>query len=788
MAILSLTAFTWYEHFSMSVFGEATSLVFLPEIVMLLLSCLVIIYLCQRLNLVPIVGFLLTGVLIGPNALGLVREVKLVDTLAEVGVMLLLFTIGMEVSLDEVARLTRVILVGGGLQTGLTLILTVLLLLPFGVDWRAGLFTGFLLALSSDVLALKILSDRGETGTAAGHATVGILVFQDLAAVVMILALPFLAGQGGSPVEIVLALVKAAGTIAAVLIVAGHLIPKVLEVVARTCLPELFLLTVTAICFGTAYLTNLAGLDLSLGAFMAGLVISGSRLKDMAFGEVLPLRTMFSAAFFVSLGMLLDPRFLLHHPGLVLAGLALVVVLRLLATAAGLAALGMPPRVMLVTGLLLAQVGEFGFVLQRAGRQLGLEAGGLGETGAQAFIATSVVLMVLTPGFAQLASWLDAWLRRRSQAALTEVASPVEDSIAPLERHVIIAGYGTAARPLARMLQAAHVPFGILTLSPDGAEEAEREGMMVRLGDSTRGHGLELLAIEKAKMLVCADDDRTTARRIAAVARTLNPTLTIIILTKEHAAVEELTEAGADHVIAEELEGIVQLFVRVLDGFLVPRDEVARHVEVVRSEGYAALQPAAPVPALTCSGLDGACLDTRRIVIRPESRLVGQTLAAAGLKNHGLEIIAVQRRDEVLPDPPDDWRFQAGDQLVARASVAQFMAIADLFRRPGSSTPVLPATRERIMTGTIEPPAGRCAHSDQARAVTPRTTGCEECLAEGKQWVHLRVCMSCGHVGCCDSSPSRHAAAHYKQTGHAIVRSLEVGESWGWCYIDEKML
>jgi monovalent cation:H+ antiporter-2, CPA2 family len=771
--------------FPMSIFAEATSLVFLPEIVGLLLSCLVIVYICQRLSLVPIVGFLLTGVLVGPNALGLVRDVKLVDTLAEVGVMLLLFTIGMELSLDEVARLTRVILVGGGLQTGLTLIVTMLLLLPFGVDWRAGLFTGFLLALSSDVLTLKILSDRGETRTPAGHATLGILVFQDLAAVVMILALPFLAGRGGSAVDIVVALVKAVGTIAAVLIFAGRLIPKVLEMVARTCLPELFLLTVTAICFGTAYLTNLAGLDLSLGAFLAGLVISGSRLKDMAFGEVLPLRTMFSAAFFVSLGMLLDPRFVLHHPGLLLAGLALVVVLRLLATAAGLAALGMPPRVMLVTGLLLAQVGEFGFVLQRAGGQMGLNAGGLGETGAQAFIATSVVLMVLTPGFAQLASWLDAWLRRRSR---TEVAPPVEEPIVPLERHVIIAGYGAAARPLARMLRAAQVPFGILTLSPDGAEEAEREGMMVRLGDSTRGHGLHLLAIEKAKMLVCADDDPITARRVAAVARTLNPTLTIIILTKAHASVEDLTEAGADHVIAEEREGIVQLFVRVLDGFLVPRDEVARHVEVVRGEGYAALQPGAPVPALTCSGLDGACLDTRRIVIRPESRLVGQTLAAAGLKNHGLEIIAVQRRDEVLPDPPDDWRFQAGDRLVARASTAQFMASADLFRRPESSTPVSHSTRERIRTHTIDPPAGRCAHSDQAHAVTPRSTGCETCLLEGKRWVHLRVCMSCGHVGCCDSSPSRHATAHYKQTGHAIVRSLEAGESWGWCYVDEKML
>jgi monovalent cation:H+ antiporter-2, CPA2 family len=763
--------------------GEHTA--FLPEVVALVASCVVILFVCQRLRLVPIVAFLLTGVLIGPNALGLIRDSGRVETLAEVGVMLLLFTIGMEFSLDELLRMVRLILIAGGLQVGVTVALAVAALAYFGVSWQAGVFTGCLVALSSDALVMKILADRDGMGTPAGRATIAILVFQDLAAVAMILLVPMLAGKGGSPLAVAWALAKAVGTIAVVLVVARWLLPRLLEVVARTCLPELFLLTVTAICFGTAWLTSLAGVDLALGAFLAGLVLSGSRLKDLAFGEMLPMRTLFSAAFFVSLGMLLDPRFVLTHPMLVLGAVALILGLRLVATALGLAVLGTPPNVILVSTLLLSQVGEFSFVLQRAGLAAGLSPAGLGETGGQAFIAASVLMMALTPFFAQAGWWLEGRLRRRAKADPTGESGG--HGVA-LEGHLVIAGYGVAARPLARMLHAAGVPFGILTLNPDGAAEAEREGFLVRLGDSSRAHGLQLMVVERAKMLVCADDDPATTRRVAAVARTLNPTLAIVVRTAGVSAVDALLEAGADQVIAEEMEGVVQLFVRVLDGYLVPRDEVARHVETLRSEGYSAIRPGTTKRlALVCSGLDGECLDTRRVLIRAGSVIVGLSLDAAGLSERfGLEVTEAQRHDEVTHDPDGDWIVTVGDRLVLRGSAAQFAAAADQFRRPGGAEPVRPDSTAAV--GTIEPPAGRCPHSDQVHAVTPQTVGCEECLALGQRWVHLRVCMTCGHVGCCDSSKGKHATAHYKESGHPIIRSLEPGETWGWCYVDEVTL
>src|SRR5262249_24266155 len=250
---------------------------YLTDGVALVVAGALIAYICFRFKLVPIVGFLIAGVLIGPNALGLVRNRELVNDAALVGVILLLFTIGIEFSVERLLRIKRLILLGGGLQCTLAALATVGLLAVFGVDWRSGLFTGFLVALSSTAIVLKVLADRGETNQEPGQIGLGLLIFQDLAVIVMVLMIPMLSGSGGSFVGIIWALAKAVGIIFIVLFFARKLMPKVLEAVAKTCSPELFLLTVIAICFGTAYLTSLAGVSLSLGAFLAGLLVSKSR-------------------------------------------------------------------------------------------------------------------------------------------------------------------------------------------------------------------------------------------------------------------------------------------------------------------------------------------------------------------------------------------------------------------------------------------------------------------------------------------------------------------------------
>ena len=560
---------------------------FLTEVVAMLVAGAVIAYISFRFKLVPIVGFLLAGVLIGPNALGLVRNQELVNDAAEVGVILLLFTIGIEFSLEKLARIKKLIFGGGGLQVALSSLATMGLLALFGVDWRAGLFTGFLVALSSTAIVLKLLGDRGETNDAHGQVGLGLLIFQDLAIIVMVMLVPMLSGSGGSALDIVWALGKALAIIAVVLLVARRLMPKVLEQVARTCSPELFLLSVIAICFGTAYLTSLAGVSLSLGAFLAGLVVSESRFSEHALGEIMPLQILFSATFFISVGMLLDVTFLIRNLPLVLAAIAVTLIIKVVTTGVSVLALGYKLPVAAASALMLAQIGEFSFVLERAGREVGLFPAGMAGNGSQSFIAATVVLMVLTPLLMRLgATFFRRFEARQADKEATMMSQvPLPTHLPQLEDHVIVAGYGVAARRLVRVLSGSRIPYMITTLSPTGANEAEAEGLPVLRGDASRPRILQHAGVERAKMMVIADDDPATAHRIAAVARTLNPTMRIVVRTRYIAEISPLTAGGADRVVAEELESIVQLFAEVLRDYRIPAEEIEAHEEAVRRGG-----------------------------------------------------------------------------------------------------------------------------------------------------------------------------------------------------------
>jgi CPA2 family monovalent cation:H+ antiporter-2 len=724
---------------------------FLTDVVALVAAAALIAYVCFRLGLVPIVGFLVAGVVIGPSALGLVQDRALVDAAAEVGVMFLLFTIGIEFSLERLADMKAAIFAGGGLQVLLASLATVAALGASGVDWPSALFSGFLVALSSTVIVLKLLGDRGETSAPHGRLALGILVFQDLAVVVMVLLVPMLGGAGGSPAAIAWALAKAGAIIAGVLVIARRFMPAVLEQVARTCSPELFLLTVIAICFGTAYLTNLAGVSLSLGAFLAGLMVSESRFSHHALGEILPLQILFSATFFVSVGMLLDLGFLVRHLPVVLAAIGAVLAVKVLTTGAAVLALGQPVPLAAATALMLAQVGEFSFVLERAGREAGLSPAGLGAAGSQAFVAATVVLMVLTPALTAAGARLGGRLARAHLAPLPEPAA------APAghprrENHVVVAGYGQAARRLVRVLEGSGIPYVITTLSPDGANEAEAASLPVLRGDASRQHTLLAAGADRAKVLVVADDDPATAHRIASVARVVNPTMRIVVRTRYIAEMEPLAAAGVDQVVAEELESVVQVFADVMRSYDLPAAEIERHEAAVRRGGYAVLRapgrPAAPVVECT---LGPDCLDRRTVVVRAGAPVAGRRVGELPV------VVERLRRDglEHAP-PPRDLAVAAGDELVLSGAAGAFARLAPLFRTGDVDPAALAAAMgdprtvvdtERVVE--LHPGSNGCGHLAQTRPVVPRTRGCEECLATGDRWVHLRLCLTCGHVGCC---------------------------------------
>lgn len=521
---------------------------FLTSTAVLVIAAAFIGYLSVRAKIVPIVGFLVAGVVIGPNQLGLVSEIETVEAAAEVGVIFLLFIIGIEFSLERLAALRTWIAVGGALQVALAVLSVMGICMLFGVGWRDGLFTGFLVSLSSTAIVLKLLGDARETSTTRGRLAVALLVFQDLAVVAMVLFIPLLGvpaengESGASNSDLAIAMLTAVGIIVGVLVVARRLLPPVLERVARTCSPEVFLLTVLAICFGTAYLTSVAGVSVSLGAFLAGLVVSESRLSSQALGEILPLQILFSAVFFVSVGMLLDLSFVLANLPVVLAGVIAVFLIKLITTWLAVTVLRrVGPELSagpaLGTALLLAQIGEFSFVLETAGRGSGLSPGGLGEDGSQAFIATSVLLLLATPLLAGLGRRVETQLdarddTRRQVAAMArradsngaqagEAESPEAPGAAGRGEQVLLSGWGPATRSLAAELRARRVDLTVITRNPDGAAEAEVDGHRVVMGDSTKSVVLELAGLEHTRLLVVAEDDHDHTVQIAGVVKGL---------------------------------------------------------------------------------------------------------------------------------------------------------------------------------------------------------------------------------------------------------------------------
>jgi CPA2 family monovalent cation:H+ antiporter-2 len=398
------------------------------ELAVLLIAAALLGYACHRVGVVPIVGYLVAGAVIGPFGTGIVDDPGLVEQMAEVGVIFLMFSIGLELSGDALRRMGWLMLGGGALQVGLTVGVVAGALLLFGVSGADAVFTGCLVALSSTAVVLKLLQGRGETDSPVGRVAVSFLIFQDLAVVIMVLLVPMLGGEGGGAADIALEAGKALLLIAVVLVAARWVVPRLLDPVSRRTGDEQFLFAILAIGVGIAWLVTLVGLTASLGAFIAGLVVSSGRHRERAERYVMPFQIVFAAVFFASIGMLLDMGFVAETIGPVLLFAALVVLIKFATGALAAVVFRQPLAVAAAAGLLLAQIGEFSFVLNTVGTDAGLVVAGRSADTTQAFIAVAVLLIALTP-------LLDALGRRvLARAGLRAVpATPAQPADAPGE-------------------------------------------------------------------------------------------------------------------------------------------------------------------------------------------------------------------------------------------------------------------------------------------------------------------------------------------------------------------
>lgn len=640
------------------------SLPLLNDLLILLATSIPIVFLCSRLRLPVVVGFMLSGVLIGPTGLGLISEPQDVELLAELGVVLLLFTIGLEFSLKRMLEMKRLVLGGGGLQVTLTALAVLGLCLAANRASNQAIFFGFLFALSSTALVLKSYMDRQEIDTPHGKAGVGILLFQDLCIVPMMLLTPALSGQGGSAAtDLAWRLGMALLVVAGIILAARFVVPFLLGHIARLRSPEVFILFVVLASLGTAWLTSLVGLSMALGAFVAGLVLSESEYSHQIVSDIMPFRDVFNSIFFISIGMLLSVSFLWQNLWLVLGWWLALVVGKAVITLLVVWLLGNSLRVAALVGLGLAQVGEFSFILAKVGVAQGL----LPEGDYQQFLATAILSMIATPFLIAVAPRFGMFLQARfAPTSARERQTTETNGAAALRAHVIIVGYGFNGRNLARVLRHAGIPYQVLELNAETVRAAQAEGVPIHYGDAMRREVLNHAGIHQARLLVLAISDPAATRHAVAVARELNPALSIIARTRYLSELSELKRLGATQVIPEEFETSIEIFARVLEVYGVPNSVIQREVEEIRRTGYEMLR----VPSLPLVQEDRLAevlqeVTTESVSIAADSPALRRTLRELDLRAQtGANIIAAVRDGQTTVNPGPDFRVGEGDLLI----------------------------------------------------------------------------------------------------------------------------
>ena len=626
----------------------------------------------RALGLPAIVTYLLAGVLAGPGVLGLVQRSAGLEQVAELGVALLLFGVGIEFSLTQLRRNLPRMLATGGAQVLATVAVTALAFRALGNAWPVALFIGFLVALSSTAIVFKLFDESGEIDAPHGRAAAGILLLQDLALVPMMLLVPVLARPGdGMIVSAGLALLQASAALGALLVAARMVLPRVLDLVAHTRVPELYPIAAVLAAFGTALLALRIGLSLPIGAFLAGLALSGSPYAHQAFAELLPLRDVFVALFFTLIGMLLEPRQLFVAPIVMLAMLGAVAVKGLLIGGIVRGVTG-SHAVAVSTALALSQIGEFSFVLAEQGVDTGL----ITHDYEQAFLGAAILSMAATP-------WLLATARR---LATFGAADPAPADRATARDHVLVIGFGQTGQAIARVLHETGIAFEAVDLVAENVTAGTADGIPVHFGDASRRAVLENRGAAFARAAVVTVGEPAATRRIVAQLRQLSPRLRILVRARRVEEIRELERLGANEVIPSEFEVSIELFVRLLRHLGVPRHVVRIQESVIRTEHYRALRGLGGTDEMEAAVrqlVAGGVLETARVM--EGSQAAGMTLEQLALRNRTRSVVlSVVRNDEPLPTPGSDTRLLAGDLVVVFGPHEGLDQALALFESPAS--------------------------------------------------------------------------------------------------------
>ncbi|MFC4929019.1 monovalent cation:proton antiporter-2 (CPA2) family protein [Massilia sp. GCM10023247] len=642
------------------------------ELTLLLLGSAVLgVVVFRSLHLPPMLGYLAVGVLIGPHALGLASETASTHALAEFGVVFLMFSIGLEFSLAQLRAMRRIVFGLGLAQVVLTILAAMLGTLLFslwlprlGVSWQAAFALGGALAMSSTAIVVKLLTERLELESEHGRRIIGILLFQDLAVVPLLIMIPALAKNPDNLAPtLAWAAVKAAAVLALLLFFGQKLMRSWFTLVAKRRSQELFMLNLLLVTLGAAWITERAGLSLALGAFVAGMLISETQFKHQVEEDIKPFRDVLLGLFFISIGMLLNLRLVLEHWWLVLLLLVIPVVLKFALIAALAKAFGSSDGVAMRTGLALAQAGEFGFVL------LNMASGSkLIDPFLIQLVLASMVLSMLAAPFVIAKSdrivmkiAANEWMMQSLQ--LTQIASRTMAA----QKHVILAGFGRSGQSVATLLSDEKLPWYALDLDPERVQEAQAAGSHVSYGDAGRRESLIAAGINRASALVITFADTRAALKVLHLVHELAPSLPVIVRSHDDSDLDLLRQAGATEVVPEALESSLMLASHALVVVGVPLRRVVHRVQSARDERYASLRGYFHGASDITDDPEHMYVRLHSVVLNQEAQAVGRRIGELGLEELGAEVSGI-RRARARIEPELDTVLAAGDVVVLRGS------------------------------------------------------------------------------------------------------------------------
>jgi CPA2 family monovalent cation:H+ antiporter-2 len=560
---------------------------------MLVLKYIVIIFalstlvnfIFTKIKVPTIIGYLLTGIIAGPYFLKLINDTQEIKLMSEIGIILLMFTIGMEFSLNHLLRIRKIVFLGGFLQIFLTILVTSLFVHIFKLNWLSSFFIGFLISLSSTAVVLKILQERSELTSNYGRSVVGILIFQDIIVIPFLIFLPVFNGNKEFETnQLLILIVKTIFILGFVYAGNRWIMPKLLKVIAFTRNQELFLMTVLLICLSIAYITSLIGMSLAFGAFIAGLMISESEYSHSAFGNIVSFKDTFTSFFFVSIGMLLDINFVIENLFLVIIIVLIVVIIKSIIAGTTAFVLGHTLRGVVLVGIALSQIGEFSFIIANEGIKLSI----INKDIFQLFLSVAIITMSITPLLMRVSLPLaNRIIKLQLPKYLIEGLFPLDQIEVPeFSNHLVLIGKDSRSTNLSIMSKYMNLPYISIVFDPFIARRRQQLGETVIYGDAVNEPILLKAHTDKAEVVVISIGNLITSMSVIEKVRSLNKHAHIIVRTKYVTDIDKLYKIGANQVIPEEFETAIELFKRILNQFLIPQKEISLAIAKIREKNY----------------------------------------------------------------------------------------------------------------------------------------------------------------------------------------------------------